>query len=174
MRSGLPALLFLAVVALAVPVGCTGEDGNTVVAVGSQWYGHAPVWVGMERGIFEKHGFKVEWKTIGKSIDAGQIPVYVERFGSTRDEIFVTAHTLREELGADEYEKLPSGAIGLYTYYERLAQGLRQLMAGSRKFSLEHVSRDDLSALTPEAARVTGLPYVMDVDREQVDQILRW
>jgi hypothetical protein len=100
------------------------------------------------------------------------MPVYIERFGSTRDEIFVTAHSLRKELGDDEFEMLPAGAIGLYTYYERLAQGLRQLMAGSRKFSPEHLSRDDLAALTPEAARVTGLPYVMDVDESQIDEIL--
>ena len=113
-------------------------------------------------------------KTIGKTIDAGEIPVYVERFGRTRDEIFVTAHSLRHELGDDEFEKLPAGAIGLYTYYERLAQGLQQLMAGSRKFSLEYMSRDDLAALTPEAARVTGLPHVMEVDEDQVDEILRW
>ena len=111
-------------------------------------------------------------KTIGKTIEAGQLPVYVERFGKTRDEVFVTAHTLRKELGDDEFEKLPSGAIGLYTYYERLAQGLRQLMAGSRKFSPEYLSRGDLAALTPEAAQATGLPYVMDVDKESVDDIL--
>ena len=30
-------------------------------------------------------------KTIGKTIDEGQIPVYVERFGHKKDEIFVTA-----------------------------------------------------------------------------------
>jgi hypothetical protein len=111
-------------------------------------------------------------KTIGRTIDAGQIPVYVERFGRTRDEIFVTAHSLREELGAKEFEKVPAGALGLYTYYERLAQGLRQLMAGSRKFSPEYLSRDDLAALTREAADVTGLPYVMDVDKAQIDEIL--
>ena len=111
-------------------------------------------------------------KTIGKTIERGEIPVYVERFGSTRDEIFVTAHSLRAELGDAEFEKLPTGAIGLYTYYERLAQGLRQLMAGSRKFSLEYMSRNDLAALTAEAARVTDLPYVMEVDAEQVDEIL--
>jgi hypothetical protein len=34
------------------------------------------------------------------------------------------------------------------------------------------LSRDDLAALTPEAAQVTGLPHVMDVDMEQVDAIL--
>jgi glutamate synthase domain-containing protein 2 len=111
-------------------------------------------------------------KTIGKTIEAGEIPVYVERFGRTRDEIFVTAHTLRQELGDAEFDKLPAGAIGLYTYYERLAQGLRQLMAGSRKFSPEHLARDDLAALTPEAALVTGLPHVMDVDEAQIDELL--
>jgi len=111
-------------------------------------------------------------KTIGRAIDAGQVPVYVERFGRTREEIFVTAHVLREELGEEEFEKLPAGAIGLYTYYERLGQGLRQLMAGSRKFSMEFLSRDDLAALTRDAADVTGLPYVMDVDAALIDEIL--
>ncbi|MEE8639556.1 MAG: FMN-binding glutamate synthase family protein, partial [bacterium] len=76
------------------------------------------------------------------------------------------------ELGDDDFEKLPPGAIGLYTYYERLAQGLRQLMCGSRKFALEYISRDDLAALTPEAAEISGIPYVMDVDKEEVETIL--
>ena len=40
-----------------------------VVAVGSQWYGHIPVWAGIDRGIFERHGFQVEWRAIGKSMD---------------------------------------------------------------------------------------------------------
>ncbi len=111
-------------------------------------------------------------KTIGNSIDSGEIPVYVGRFGDSRDEIFVTAHELREELGEAEYNKVPSGALGLYTYYERLAQGLRQLMAGSRKFSPEYLSRDDLAALSPAVADVTGLPYVMDVDKAKIDEVL--
>jgi len=111
-------------------------------------------------------------KTIGRTIDENQVPVYVARFGNTRDKIFVTAAHLRQELGNEEFDKLPTGAIGLYTYYERLAQGLRQLMAGCRKFSLEHVSRDDIAALTLEAARISGINYIMDVDKEEVDDIL--
>ncbi|MHC4079875.1 MAG: glutamate synthase-related protein [Planctomycetota bacterium] len=111
-------------------------------------------------------------KTIGRAIDEGRLPVYIERFGSSRDDIFVTAHDLRKELGDDEFERLPAGAIGLYTYYERLAQGLRQLMCGSRKFALEHIARDDLAALTRDAAEISGLRYVTDVDRELVDQML--
>ena len=112
-------------------------------------------------------------KTIGKTIDEGQIPVYVERFGQTRDEIFVTAPELRKELGDKAFEALPTGAIGLYTYYERLAQGLRQLMAGARKFSTELISRDDIAALTRDAAEISGIQFVMDVDKAEVDKILR-
>jgi glutamate synthase domain-containing protein 2 len=111
-------------------------------------------------------------KTIGRTIDDHQLPVYVERFGNSRDEIFVTAAHLRKELGDTEFEKIPTGALGLYTYYERLAQGLQQLMAGSRKFTLEHISRDDLACLTHEAAEISGLPYVMDVDKDLAIEIL--
>ncbi len=55
---------------------------------------------------------------------------------------------------------------------ERLAQGLRQLMAGSRKFSMEHISREDIAALTQEASAISGIPSVMDLDRESVDKLL--
>ena len=96
----------------------------------------------------------------------------VERFGNTKDEIFVTAGTLRKELGDKEFEKLPTGALGLYTYYERLAQGLRQLMAGSRKFAMEYITKDDIAALTNEAAQVSGIQYVMNVDQGKVERIL--
>jgi len=112
-------------------------------------------------------------KTIGRTIEYNQVPVYIERFGNTKDEIFVTASGLRKELGDSEFEKIPTGALGLYTYYERLAQGLRQLMCGSRKFALEHISRDDIAALTPEAAKISGIPYIMDVDKEEVEEILK-
>ncbi len=112
-------------------------------------------------------------KTIGKTINVNQVPVYVERFGNTIDEIFVTAADLRVELGDKEFEKIPTGALGLYTYYERLAQGLRQLMCGSRKFTLDYMTRDDLAALTPEAAQISDIQYVMDLDTDEVDEILK-
>jgi hypothetical protein len=44
-------------------------------------------------------------------------------------------------------------------------------MAGSRKFTMATISRDDVAALTPDAARITGLPYVMDADREEVEAL---
>ncbi|NIM12492.1 MAG: FMN-binding glutamate synthase family protein [Candidatus Aminicenantes bacterium] len=113
-------------------------------------------------------------KTIGRRIEEQLIPVYVERFGNSKDEIFVTASDLRQELGNDEFEKIPTGALGLYTYYERLAQGLRQLMCGSRKFALEHISRDDLACLTREAADISGINYIMDIDKSEAEEILNF
>ncbi len=112
-------------------------------------------------------------KTIGRTIEQNQVPVYIARFGYTKDEIFVTAADLRHELGEKEFESLPTGALGLYTYYERLGQGLRQLMAGSRKFALEYMSRNDLASLTRECAEITDIPYVMDLDKEEVEEILK-
>ncbi|HOZ45514.1 MAG TPA: FMN-binding glutamate synthase family protein [Candidatus Hydrogenedentes bacterium] len=111
-------------------------------------------------------------KTIGRSIDAKQIPVYIARFGNSKDEIFVTAVELRSKLKDIDFDKIPTGALGLYTYYERLAQGLRQLMAGSRKFSLAHIGRNDIAALTHDAAEITGIRHIMDVDAEEVKSIL--
>ena len=111
-------------------------------------------------------------KTIGRTIQENQVPVYVERFGNSKEEIFVTAGKLRRELGDEEFQKLPTGALGLYTYYERLDQGLRQLMAGSRKFAMEYISRDDIAALTREAAEVSGIRYIMDVDQGKVESVL--
>ena len=125
--------------------------------------------IGMARGPIAA---AMVGKTIGRTMDDQMIPVYVERFGNTRDEIFVTASTLRKELGDKEFESIPTGALGIYTYYERLAQGLRQLMAGSRKFAIEHVTRDDIAALTKEAAQVSGIPYIMDADQGKVERIL--
>jgi glutamate synthase domain-containing protein 2 len=152
--------------ALAVAGGFTFEDQIFKgLAMGAPFV----KLIGMARGPIAA---TMVGKTIGRTIEENQLPVYVERFGNKKDDIFVTAAELRKELGDEEFEKLPTGAIGLYTYYERLAMGMRQLMCGSRKFALEHISRDDLAALTPEAAKISGLPMVSDLDQKEVDAIL--
>jgi hypothetical protein len=38
---------------------------------------------------------------------------------------------------------------------------------------LNYVSRDDLCSLTREASELSGIPYVMDGDKEVIEQILR-
>jgi glutamate synthase domain-containing protein 2 len=110
-------------------------------------------------------------KNIGKAVEQQNLPIYIERFGTTVDEIFVTSTELREKYG-DRFNKLPVGAIGVYTYYQRVAQGLRQLMAGARKFALKYIDRTDIAALTPEAQRISGIPLVTDVDKDEAEAIL--
>ncbi len=125
--------------------------------------------VGMARGPMAA---TMVGKTIGKRIDEGQIPVYVERFGNTAEEIFVTAPELKKKY-KERFSSIPTGAIGLYTYFHRLSQGLRQLMAGNRKFSLEYITRDDIAALTQDAANISGIPFITEVDKEEVEKILK-
>ena len=87
-------------------------------------------------------------------------------------DLFVTTPKLSEKYGKD-FAQIPPGAIGVYTYIDRLTQGLQQFMAGERKFALKYIDRNDIFALTREAAEMSGINYVMDVDKEEVDNILK-
>jgi len=110
-------------------------------------------------------------KTVGRLIKEGKVPEEYKKYGDTIEQIFVAAETLKVKYGKD-FKDIPVGAIGMYTYYDRLATGLKQLMAGERKFALKHITRDDIFALTREAACISGIPYVMDCDKEEVERIL--
>ena len=45
-------------------------------------------------------------------------------------------------------------------------------MAGNRKFALEYITRNDMAALTHQAADISGIQYIMDVDKAEVEKIL--
>ena len=64
------------------------------------------------------------------------------------------------------------GAVDIYTYCQKFKVGLQQLMAGSRNFRLSTISRKDLMALTEEASKISGIPYVMDAYGEEANKIL--
>lgn len=110
-------------------------------------------------------------KTVGESLRAGKVPTEYQKYGDTVEQVFIGATELKEILGGD-YKRLPVGAIGVYTYFQRLAQGMRQLMCGARKFRLDLIDRDDVAALTREAAELSGIRYIADVDAEEVEKIL--
>lgn len=110
--------------------------------------------------------------TVGQMIISGDVlPTDLSKYGETIEQTFASSATLKKKLGKD-FDKLPPGAIGMYTYYDRLSTGLKQFMSGARKFALKHISRDDIFALTPEASNISGVSYVMDADRAEVDKIL--
>ncbi len=110
-------------------------------------------------------------KNVGKGVSEGDLPVYYARYGNTVESIFVEASKLKNRFGK-KFADIPTGAIGLYTYHQRLIQGLKQLMCGARKFAVDRITRDDIVALTPEVAQASGIKYVMDADKEEVEKIL--
>jgi len=110
-------------------------------------------------------------KTIGRMIQDENVTSPVEKYGKTLEEIFVTCPELKDRYGA-EFKNIPSAAIGLYSFYKRLDQGLKQFMCGNRKFNLDLIERSDIVALTKQASEISGIPYLMDCDKEEVDAIL--
>jgi glutamate synthase domain-containing protein 2 len=110
-------------------------------------------------------------KNIGQWIKDNRLPKTVSKYGSTPEEIFVTYDTLKEKYGK-EIENIPLGAVGVYTFCQKIKTGLQQLMAGSRNFNLSTISRKDIMALTEEAAKISGIPYVMDAYREEAEKII--
>jgi glutamate synthase domain-containing protein 2 len=112
-------------------------------------------------------------KNIGRWINGedGGLPNTVSKYGSTKEEIFACYEELKEKYGK-ETDKLPLGAIGIYSASEKIRVGLQQLMAGARKWRVDLMSRNDLAALTEEASKITGIPYIMDAYREEALAIL--
>lgn len=75
-------------------------------------------------------------------------------------------------MGADEMPNIPLGAVGIYSYCDRIKVGLQQLMAGARCFNLPSITRNELMSLTEECAKLTGIPYVMDAYLDEAMEIL--
>ncbi len=96
----------------------------------------------------------------------GKVPKEYQRFGKTIEEIFKDIRELKEYYGDDAINISP-GAIGIYSYVNRITMGLKQFMALNRKFALEYIDRRDIVPLTDLAAKVTGLETYKDIlDRE--------
>jgi glutamate synthase domain-containing protein 2 len=97
---------------------------------------------------------------------------FAEQFGTDPTKFFVTVPELEKEYG-DRFKDIPLPAIGFYTYLtDRIGVGLRQLMAGARKWKLELIDRNDLAALTENASKVTGIPTMDEVEAEALEHIL--
>jgi len=111
-------------------------------------------------------------KNIAQWLKDGKLPNTVSQFGSTVEEIFVNYEDVKNMVGKDEIKNIPLGAIGIYSYAEKIKVGLQQLMAGARCFSVPAITRRELMSLTEECAKVTGIPYLMDAYREEAERIL--
>ncbi|MFH0768877.1 MAG: FMN-binding glutamate synthase family protein [Chloroflexota bacterium] len=111
-------------------------------------------------------------KNIQQWLKDGKLPNTVGQFGSTPEEIFVCYEEVKDIIGANEMKKIPLGAVGIYSFSEKIKVGLQQLMAGTRCFSVPAISRRDIMSLTKECADITGIPYLMDAYREEAMEVL--
>ena len=113
-------------------------------------------------------------KNIGLWLEEGEdaLPRTVSQFGRRVEEIFICYEDLVAKYGKEGIEELPLGAIGIYTFADKLKVGLQQLMAGSRNFRISTISRDDVFALTDEAAKISGISYIMEATREEAERII--
>ena len=150
---------------LAMAGGFSSEDGiYKALAMGAPYF--KAVCMGRALMIPGMVG-----KNIGKWLDEENLPKSVSEFGHRPQEIFVHYEELEERYGGD-MKNLPLGALGIYSYAEKTKVGLQQLMAGARRFNLSTLGRNDLMALTEEAAKISGIDYVMDAYRDVAESIL--
>jgi glutamate synthase domain-containing protein 2 len=112
-------------------------------------------------------------KNIEKWLANNELPKNIAEYGPKPEEIFVNYEKVRDIVGTKEIEKIPLGAIGIYSYSDKIKVGLQQLMAGVRKFNVSVITRNELMSLTEECAKVSGIPYLMDCYREDALKILK-
>ena len=110
-------------------------------------------------------------KNIGRWFEEEKVPRLVQKYGTRVDEVFICWEELKATYG-DAISEIPLGAIGIFTFVQKMQIGLQQLMAGSRNFNLGTMGRTDLMSLTQECAQVTGIPYVMDAYATEAQAIL--
>ncbi len=111
-------------------------------------------------------------KNIRKWLDENKLPGSVSQFGTSPEEIFINYEDVKRIIGADEMKHIPLGAIGIYSYSDKIKVGLQQLMAGARCFNIPSISRNELMSLTEECAKVTGIPYLMNAYRDEALAVL--
>ncbi len=153
---------------IAIAGGFSTEDHIfKVIAMGAPYVkavcmGRAlmiPGMVGKNIGLWLKEGLNA-------------LPKSVSQYGSTKEEIFIGYEALVEKYGKDTVEEMPLGAVAMYCFCDKLRTGLQQLMAGSRNFRIDAIKRKDLTSLTEDAAKVSGIPYVMDAYRDEAMKII--
>ena len=150
---------------IAMAGGFSSEDGVfKSIAMGSRYVKA----VCMGRGLMIPG---MVGKNIGNWIKEGTLPKSVSKYGNTVSEIFVAYEEAKEKYGA-EINQIPLGALGIYTYCQKFKVGLQQLMAGSRNFNITEITRKDVMALTEEASKISGIPYVMDAYKEEANRII--
>jgi hypothetical protein len=105
--------------------------------------------------------------------DEGKLPkAFADKFGATPDKFFIAAPEIKKKYG-ERFKEIPWEAVAVYTYLtDRVGVGLKQMLAGNRKWKLELANRNDLMSLSERAAKVTGIPMPDEVEKDAIEKIL--
>lgn len=100
----------------------------------------------------------------------GKLPKkFGDLYGTTPEQFFIASSELKEQIK----DGLPWSAVGVYTYFvDRIGIGLKQLMAGSRKFKLNELTRKDIASLSTAAEEITGIPRIDHFEVEEMEKML--
>ncbi len=94
-------------------------------------------------------------KTIGEMIKNGQTPKLFKQYGDSIESVFADLPDLRAIYGV-EANNFPPGAIGVFSYLNKIAFGLRHFAALNRKFNVDLLDKSDLIPLTHSAKDLIG------------------
>jgi hypothetical protein len=92
-------------------------------------------------------------KNVGEAIAAGNIPEQFRKYGTTKEEIFADLADLRALYGRQAND-FSAGAVGVFSYLNKIAFGLQHFGALNRKFAVGYFNRNDLIPLTEAAAKL--------------------
>ena len=89
-------------------------------------------------------------KNIGERIKAGNIPKNLQKYGETVEDIYGDLAELRALYGKKANE-FSLGAVGVFSFLNKIAFGIKHFAALNRKFDIAYLDRSDLIPLTRDA-----------------------
>jgi glutamate synthase domain-containing protein 2 len=102
-----------------------------------------------------------------------KLPLAVAEHGSYPEEVFACYYDVQRKVGEQEMKNVPFGAIALWTFLDKIAAGLQQLMAGARKFAVQDISRSDIYSANRETEQETRIPFITDQGNQSALKILK-
>lgn len=105
-------------------------------------------------------------KKVEEMLNDGIIPREYKRFGSTKEDLFEDIKILKGYY--EDASDFSGGAIGLFSYLNRIKAGVQQLMALNRKFTLDSLEREDVVPLTQIAKDTLGLKGFEDMAKDSL------
>lgn len=153
--------LLMAWLGACAPQGEKASDYSSIVYGGSAWYGHAPVWAGIEKGFFDEAGLRVEVKT----------------FTSSSDRLLAVASDSAQFAGLGEVAMLSFMSQGNRDFYwvgnQDIAPGFEGIVAQKgvktlrelkgKKLAVQFASSVDITVF--DLLKAAGLDPLRDVER---------